>query len=160
MHMHDTRREAFTLVELLVTIAIIGLLSTLAMVSLNFARGRARIAKAQHEVDALLTAVKQLENDTGEWPGHQDVDEVTTSGSNEIWDLSSGEAGIAATDGSFAGWTGPYMANVPTDPWGNAYFWDSDYNVDGENKVVIGSFGPNGVGQNVYDEDNIIRVLR
>lgn len=152
--------KGFTLVELLVVISIIGVLSTLAMVSLNYARSQARQTKAMHDIDTLLTAIKLLETDTGEWPGHQLVDEITTGGANEIWDLTETRAGIAATDGSFIGWSGPYMGNIPIDPWENNYFWDSDYTVDGEVRVVIGSFGPNGVGQNEYDPDDIIRIIR
>lgn len=154
------KKKGFTLIEILVVISIIGLLSTLAMVSLNFARDRAKETKALHDIDSLKTAIKLLENDTGEWPGHQLVEEVTSSGSNEIWDFTGDSAGIASTDGLFAGWSGPYMAIIPVDPWGNNYFWDSDYTVDGEARVVIGSFGPNGVGQNVYDSDDIIRIIR
>lgn len=154
------KRSGFTLIELLVVIAIVGILSTLAMVSLNFARNAAKLAKAQHTVDQLVTAIKQLENDTNEWPGHQAVDDITTAGTNEIWDLNQSVAGIVTTDSSFASWNGPYMAEVPLDPWGNAYFWDSDYQIDGANKVVVGSFGPNGVGQNIYDSDDVIKVIR
>jgi len=152
--------HGFTLVELLVTISIIGILSVLAMAALSFARGQARIAKAKHDIDTIVTAVKSLEADTGEWPGHQDVDELTVSGSNEIWDLSVQLAGITDTDGLFVRWNGPYMVNIPEDPWGNEYFWDSDYELDGRDHVVIGSFGPNGVGQNLYDSDDIVKVLR
>jgi general secretion pathway protein G len=152
--------KAFTLIELLVVIAIIGVLSTLAVVAYAFARNQSKIAKAQHDVDAFVTALKLLENDTGQWPGHQQVDRVTTSGSNEVWDLGAANAGIAATDGNFPGWNGPYMGVVRPDPWGNPYFYDSDYIISGENRVVIGSFGPNEVGPNLYDADDIIKILR
>lgn len=153
-------RKGFSLIEILIVISIIGVLSTMVMVSLNYARAKAREARALHDIDTIFSAIKMLENDTGEWPGHQLVEEITTGGSNEIWDLRSGAAGIADTDGAYLGWTGPYLVNIPTDPWGNDYFWDSDYHVGSEIRVVIGSFGPNGVGQNVYDEDDIIKVIR
>ncbi len=160
VRMHRSSTRAFTLIELLVVIAIIGILSTLAMVAVNSARRSAKITKAQYDIDTLTTAVKQLENDTDEWPGHQTIDVVTTVGANEFWDLSAPQVGIVATDGSFPNWRGPYMIAIPDDPWGNPYFWDSDYVVNGEDRVVIGSFGPNGVGQNAYDADDIIKILR
>lgn len=158
--MRTSLPRAFTLIELLVVIAIIGILSTLAIVALGYARGAAKIAKAKHDVDALVLALKELENDTNQWPGHQLVDEVTTAGTNEIWDLNDPSAGIAATDGAFPNWNGPYMVLIRPDPWGHPYFYDSDYRVDGKDRVVIGSFGPNGVGQNLYDADDIIKILR
>ena len=34
-----------------------------------------------------------------------------------------------------------------------------DYEIDGWDYVVIGSFGPNGEGHNVYDVDNVIVIL-
>lgn len=158
--MHSRRARAFTLIELLVVIGIIGILSTLAVVALGAARKAASVARAQHDVDTIVLALKQLENDTGEWPGHQPVDKTVTVGLNEIWDLNAPEAGISATDGNFYGWQGPYMISVPLDPWGHPYFYDSDYIVGGDNKVVIGSFGPNGIGANLYDADDIIKILR
>jgi general secretion pathway protein G len=152
--------RAFTLVELLVVIGIIGVLSTLAMVAMGYARDAAKVAKAQHDIDVIVTALKQLENDSGQWPGHQTVDQVTTSGTNEYWDLNAAAVGIVATDGAYPNWRGPYMQEVRRDPWGKDYFYDSDYRVNGQDKVVIGSFGPNGVGQNLYDADDIIKILR
>ena len=154
------KTHGFTLIELLVVIAIIGVLATISIVALNYAREESKKAKAKHDADAILSALKVLESDTNEWPKHQVVDEPTTSGANEIWDLTAPEAGIVATDGNFPNWNGPYMGIMPKDPWGNDYFYDSDYQVDGEDKVVIGSFGPNGVGPNVYDSDNVIRIFR
>ena len=151
--------DAFTLIELLVVISIIAILSFLALVAFANVRQAAKMAKARHDIDAITLALKQLETDTGEWPGHQQIDQVQTVGSNEIWNLNAPEAGITSTDGNFPLWNGPYMAIVRPDPWGHDYFYDSDYKVNGENRVVVGSFGPNGVGPNLYDADDIIKIL-
>lgn len=35
-------------------------------------------------------------------------------------------------------------------------FIDEDYEIDGVDYVGIGSFGPNRVGQNLYDGDDIL----
>ena len=67
--------------------------------------------------------------------------------------------GLLATNDDFPDWTGPYLDEMPVDPWGNDYFFDPDYRIDGVKQMVIGSSGPNGSGLNVYDEDNIIIIL-
>lgn len=157
-------QRGFTLIELLVVIAIIGVLSSTVMASLNTARVKSRIAAAQAEVNQIRKAIMLLEADTLEWPGHKSIDDIETGGSgNEVWDLNATSAGLVATDGAFPGWNGPYISQVPLDPWGNPYFFDTDYDVDpGAGEIwaaVIGSFGPNGDGQNVYDSDNIVSTI-
>jgi general secretion pathway protein G len=151
--------SAFTLIELLVVIAIIGVLATLSAVAYTAARNQAKVAKAQHDVDTIVTALKTLESDTGYWPGHKTVDQVAASHGSEVWDLSTGAAGLVQTDGGYSNWNGPYIGKMPVDPWGHNYFFDPDYTVNSVGHVVIGSFGPNGVGQNVYDSDNIYKII-
>jgi general secretion pathway protein G len=153
--------RGFTLIELLIVIAIIGVLAAIIYVYLGGAKEKAEIAKAQKELDSIHLAIKQLEGDTEEWPGHEEPYAVNEGAlNNEIWDLNSNEAGLVGTDGSFPGWSGPYARTIPNDPWGNPYFFDSDYDMGGGTwATVIGSFGPNGIGQNNYDEDNVYIIL-
>ena len=157
--------KGFTLIEILVVIAIIGILASIVLVALNQSRQSARVAKARIELKGLRTAMVSLENDTNEWPGHKTIDDVETGSSgNEMWDLTVDEAGFMGTDGAFPNWNGPYFENIPRDPWGNHYFFDTDYDVDPSGGAtwasVVGSFGPNGVGQNLYDGDDVIELLR
>ena len=39
-------------------------------------------------------------------------------------------------------------------------FIDEDYEIDGVDYVGIGSFGPNRVGQNLFDGDDILIILQ
>ena len=55
-------KKGFTLVELLVVIAIIGLLATIAFISLNSARGKARDAKRISDIRQIQTALELFYN--------------------------------------------------------------------------------------------------
>ncbi len=190
------RRAGFTLIELLVVIAIIGLLSTLSVAGMNIARQKAKIVVAQNDIDQLSKAIDMLVTDCGEWPGHQIYNTVCTAlpggcpENNEICgpdansnDCDSGlndeAAGIWLNDSGspYSNWSGPYITRVLTDPWGREYFFDTDYQIDVDNKpcgcggggctdaVVVGSYGPDGLGvptggADAYGCDDIIKILK
>ncbi|PJE58734.1 MAG: hypothetical protein COU83_02230 [Candidatus Portnoybacteria bacterium CG10_big_fil_rev_8_21_14_0_10_40_22] len=159
------RYLGFSLIEILIVIAIIGILSAIIIPALNLVREKSKKTEVQNVLRQLRTSVSLLEDDSAEWPGNRQPNVVDTVEGNEIWDLNDPNAGIIATNGTFPNWAGPYMSigSVKVDPWGNNYFFDPYYNLDpvgpGRWAVVIGSFGPNGVGQNVYDDDNMIEIL-
>jgi general secretion pathway protein G len=56
-------KKGFTLVELLVVIAIIGILSTIAFISLNRARAKARDSKRVSDVRQVMSALELYYND-------------------------------------------------------------------------------------------------
>jgi type II secretion system protein G len=143
----------YTLIELIVNVAIIGILVAIAIPAYSTFQQRARVAQAQADLNTIKKAIETLAVDTGQWPGHQ---KLGITANSEIWDLNATKAGLASTDGKFPNWQGPYMTSVPKDPWGSNYFFDPDYQSGGKDKVAVGSFGPNKVGKNVYDSDNIL----
>jgi len=151
--------SGFTLLELIVNIAIIAILAAIAIPAFMSFREKAKIAQAKADIRKIRTAIEQLLLDTGQWPGHQNEGKTNTSGTNEIWDLSAANAGLLKTDGLFPNWRGPYLQSVPKDPWGMNYFFDTDYSVSGQWKVALGSFGPNKCCQNTYDSDDIVIFL-
>ena len=179
--MTHTKKKGFTLIELLVVIGIIGILAGIILVSLGSAREKAKIAKAKAEAREMYNAVLLLESDAGEWPGHQQADIICTDlpggcpANNELCDdgcqnkLSDSEGGLVSDDGGdpYSNWHGPYLASTQLiDPWGNEYFFDTDYDLDpapgdqGQYGVVIGSYGPNGVGLNQYGADDVFYVVK
>lgn len=154
----------FTLVELLIVVSVVGLLTSLGALLLSKAQRRVRTATAQTELEMIATAVLELAWDTGCYPNQVRRSE---SSSTEIWALGGEEEGLTATDGTFSNWDGPYLDEVtededgdPVDPWGNKYFFDPDYRIDGDMRVVVGSFGPNGAGRNQYDDDDVYVIIK
>lgn len=61
-------KKGFTLIELLVVVAIIGLLSTLAIVALNSARAKARDSKRVADIKQLITALELHFADQNAYP--------------------------------------------------------------------------------------------
>ncbi len=152
-----TSQSAWTVMEMMIVVLLVSILASIAVPSLMKMRKESRIKEATTHVNILAAAVRQLAWDTGLWPGGE---QRSSYGNKEMWDLMSAEAGLVSNDGTFPNWEGPYIHNIPeTDPWGAPYFFDSDYRVDGAWRVVVGSFGPNGIGKNVYDDDNIYALV-
>ena len=156
--------RGFTLIELLVVIAIIGLLSSIVLASLNTARDKARVARVQADLKQLYAAIQLLYVDTNLHPG---AISAVPCVANPETSLNTSNAGLQATDGDFPGWNGPYMSNVPLDPWGTNYYFDPDYGCEAETfgcngfsgtTRVIQSFGPNKA-QNYEDSDDIVLLL-
>ena len=155
----STDSRGFTLIELMIVIAIIGILAAIALIVSSSYAKRAKVAEAICDIDMIYKAMVMLETETGQWPGHQTISQINKGGGNEVWDLSAAAAGLVSTDGNFPGWSGPYLPSVPKDPWGKDYFLDTDYQINTVNHIVLGSFGPNKVGQNLYDDDDVIKIL-
>jgi type II secretion system protein G len=114
---HKKKYAGFTLIELLVVISIIGILSTLAVVSLNNARVKARDAKRVSDIKQLQTALELYASDKNGYPAASDL----TLGSAAAASLSR-DAGFSASASGTV-----YMGKVPANalPGGVDYKYNS-----------------------------------
>lgn len=173
----------FTFHELLITIAVIGILSAIVLVSLNTAREDALTANVQGELKQIQNAINLMQNNTGKWPngcepGVESNDEVRLDAA-EAGLLSEPSVGSTGVDCEWTAeevdkWNGPYMSSLE-DPWGTAYWFDPDYHRRedcdietnmgeqiGDDVPVVVSLGPNRTGGadiQDYDCDDIWLVL-
>jgi len=113
-------RRAFTLVELLVVISIIGLLSTIAVASMNSARSRGRDARRAADVHQIMTAMQLYYQDNGTYPNPGTLG--CASGAAQFYCLGLGDSGTCFPSGSYHGCTAldnamaPYIGKIPVDP--------------------------------------------
>ena len=102
----------FTLVEILVVIVVIGILATLVAPNVFRHVGSANMSTARSQIEMLGAALDAYRLDNGRYP-------TTQQGLAALWDRPLG-------DPQPRSWRGPYLKkNVPLDPWGNAYVYQS-----------------------------------
>jgi prepilin-type N-terminal cleavage/methylation domain-containing protein len=85
-------QRGFTLIELLVVIAVIGLLSSIVLVSLNSARIKARDAKRVSEIKEIQTVLALYYDTYGQYPSSGECGAAIPNGgwSNSVECLSNG----------------------------------------------------------------------
>lgn len=103
-------RSAFTLIEILLALAIVGLLAGLAITNSDKIFGGSQEAVAKIFVrDSLKTSLTRYRIDLGDYPS-------TAEGLNAL---------LAAPASKADRWRGPYAetpgGKLPLDPWGEAY---------------------------------------
>lgn len=94
------KAKAFTLVELMLVVIIVGILASMVMPKLTGRAERARRAAAKADLEANIPSALDLyEMDHGQYP--QSLESLT----------ETDESG------------GPYLKKIPKDPWNNTYHY-------------------------------------
>jgi len=162
--------RAFSIIELFFWASLVLLIISIVSYTFDSLQQDAGVARAESDLEVFSEAIALLQNDTGQSVNHLDAFSCKeSSGTNEIY-LDMPQAGIESTDSGFPKWNGPYIVDIPKDPWGRRYVFDDDYDCRLGNSVgcegvpaglhrVIYSAGLNGSDINVYDQDNIVRTL-
>ncbi|MBU0637179.1 type II secretion system GspH family protein, partial [Patescibacteria group bacterium] len=122
-------KQGFTIIELLVVISIFGMISTAATASLSLIRSRANEHKAQIDLATLSKAIELLYFDTGQYPYGLSANPCLVDEKNLF--LNDKIAGLVDFDGVIfkkeKRWAGPYMNQIPNDPWKKMYKFSANY---------------------------------
>ena len=105
-------RRAFTLIELVVVLVILGLIAGLVAPQILGRVSDAKTTTARTQIEMLSTALDNYRLDAGSYP-------TTAQGLEALRDRPS-RPPVPAN------WRGPYLRRaLPADPWGRAYLYRS-----------------------------------
>lgn len=113
--------------------------------------------KVKTDLQMLAEAIGMLEKHSRMLAGYPGPNSCVND--LEFNNLETCRLGLKCNDGKYKAWNGPYIKDIPLDPWGRKYYLDNDYYHKGTVSRVLGSMGPNGVQDYDSSSDDIIFVL-
>lgn len=142
-------KKGFTLIELVVVVAIIGLLSTLAVVALGSARTKARDSVRLSDLKQIQLALESFYRDQNSYP--------SIAGGATSLVLGSPSASCLNPSGwQPAGCANAYLSQVQGDPSGGSYVYkvlNNSYTIDATLEGSMNNFSnniefsPSGIAQ-------------
>ncbi|WP_291889567.1 type II secretion system major pseudopilin GspG [Maricaulis sp.] len=103
--MQEDREAGFSLLEIMISITILGLLATIVVINVLPAQDQAMVQKARTDIATLEQALDAYRLDMREYPSTED----------------SLQALVEAPRGAENYREGGYVRRLPDDPWGNPY---------------------------------------
>ena len=97
------KTRGFTLIELLVVIAIIGLLATIAVVSLNTARSKSKNTKIVADIKQVQNALELFYSDNMSYPSSVTFGGTTNIATNSVTYMQPAPKSPAATEYVYVG---------------------------------------------------------
>ncbi|MBI3617244.1 MAG: type II secretion system major pseudopilin GspG [Candidatus Omnitrophica bacterium] len=131
--MFSENKTAFTLIEIMLVVIIIGILAAMVIPNMAGRSEQARVAAAHADIDANLgTALDLYELDNGQYP-------TTEQGLKAL--LVKPSSSPVPTN-----WHGPYLKKkrIPVDPWGREYKYTAP-GINNTEEFDLSSYGPDGV---------------
>ncbi|MGB1127823.1 MAG: type II secretion system major pseudopilin GspG [Opitutales bacterium] len=126
------RQAGFSLIEILIVIALIAILVTVTIGNLDgiFGGQQEKVASI-FVTQTAKVGLTPYKLDIGNYPSSEEGLRALTK----------------APSGKEARWKGPYLEEVPTDPWGKAYQYrfPGSRNINGARGYDVWSHGPDGV---------------
>jgi len=126
-----TNKKAFTLIELMLVVIIIGILSAMVVPRLVGRSKEAKLAAAKADVESnIALALDMYELDNGAYP-------TTEQGLVSLVNKST----MAPAPSN---WKGPYLRKPPKDSWGNDYVYACP-GLHNKDDYDLYSYGPDGI---------------
>jgi general secretion pathway protein G len=124
------RRRGFTLMEILLVLAILVVLGSLVTIGYVTVQKNANMDAARTQIKMLDDAVDQYRLGVGKYPSEEQGLESLR---------------VQPPDAPPNKWRGPYLeSDIPLDPWGNAYIYEETQDQYNEPSFQISSLGPDG----------------
>ena len=120
------RSRGFTLIEMLLVLVILGTLAAIVIPKFAGRTEQARVTAAKTQIANFKTALDAFEVDNGYYPKGKD-----------------GMLSLVQKPNDAANWHGPYLDNIPNDPWGHPYVYECPGKRN-ESSYDITSIGPDG----------------
>lgn len=136
---HIQARRAFSLMELLLVLVILGILAALVVPRFAGRTEDARRKAAQADVSSIETVLGAFEIDNGRYPTNEE-----------------GLQALLTSPSGVTGWRGPYLTRgMPKDPWNNDYIYryPGQKNPNGYDLYSVGPDGREGGDDDIGNWD-------